>query len=192
MAKDNRGLKFDRGPGVSGEPDKIFVDTVAMFRGAWVTVSKHYTRELERGNLRGRVYGVFYVVTIKLVNGDHVTFVEQGKEGRTGAPVDMSDADFGFDYRGAVLHLRLKNGGEDGKDIGRHKYSAHVCVHDNCTGIFADIAPSRLNFRDGTDGKPITFGVNANLWTKGKAPSCHEILEAWPKYPASLMAQPLV
>ena len=125
MAKDIRGLRFERDPDFSGEPYKIFVDTIAMFRGAWVTVSKHYTQELEHVNLRGRVYGAFYTVTIKLVNGDLVNFVEQGKN-------------------------------------------------------------------PGTDGKPITFGVNANLWPMGKAPSCHAILEAWPAYPLSTTASSLI
>jgi hypothetical protein len=192
MAKDIRGLRFERDPDFSGEPYKIFVDTIAMFRGAWATVSKHYTRELEHVNLRGRVYGAFYTVTIKLVNGDLVNFVEQGKNPGTGAPVGMSDADFEFNYRGVVLHLHLKNEGEDGKDIYKHKYTAYVSLYSNGTEICADIAPSRLKFKDGTDGKPITFGVNANLWPMGKAPSCHAILEAWPKYPLSTTASSLI
>ena len=192
VAKYTRGLRFERDRDSSEEPTKIFVDTIAMFRGAWVTVSKHYTRELEHRNLRGRVYGAFYTVTLKLVNGDLVNFVKQGKNPDTGAPIGMSDADFEFNYRGVVLHLHLKNEGEDGKDIYKHKYTAYVRVDSNGTEICADIAPSRLKFKDGTDGKPITFGVNANLWPMGKAPSCHELLEAWPAYPLSMTATSLI
>lgn len=165
----------------TGEVNDLHIGIVAMFSGARLCVHKFYTRELPLTNFQtGRVKGVHYVAILKLAKGDSVI-----------VPFDNPRNRAPFDYRGCGMFLRLKSA-DDGKDYAKHKWQASVEWECFSGKLRLALPENRISFRDDIIGCKIAFEVSSYNWSRGKAPSCLEQLEAWPSCPSCLSEDSLV
>lgn len=148
---------------------EIMSKVVEKFNGAKVAIRKFYTKAGDK------VTKAFYVATIKLKNGDSVSaqFTDRS--------VDLFDAWVYFIYDGYPLAINFDND-ESCQTVEDHHFNMEILwINEHGANESVGVDEKNISFIDGNTGKPIDFGVNANLWSMKKAPACYQILSAWPK-----------
>lgn len=159
---------------------EIMGKVVEKFKGAKIEIRKFYIQYSQDSTYRKKISMPFYVCVIKLKGVETVCFTfTEPKDG-------FADTWLYFLYEGWPMHLNVSND-EDGSHASDHHFTAEVVwINENGANKSVLIAQKNFKFVDGTTNTPIDLKVPTNIWKMGKAPSCNEIVLAWPKVAPSM------